>query len=498
MSDSNLVLDLVRAVILSKISISHTKKSATIGGVLLSKDNLATVLIDLSSKINFPQDAIFSLIKIPFSTFVELFNRHYVSLLAVDKNRGTGEFKTIDYSGLIPVADIDNYSHIVMYSKKTKMVTSIDYIGYTKQLSSDESLKPKACKLVFNPYNPEKMTIKEIYGEYITHLNIYTKPEWQLDTLLSPDEIKDYSDKEFPSLFQEFMSHLFPSLECREFILNWLHYALVSRNETYLILNGAKGIGKNIFAEEILLALFGEENHIKAPQSLFDDKFNTLLENKRLIMCDEAQINTPDRISKTKNYINPRQTLEGKGIDAKRTIETYNNFVVLNNNPSDISISWDDRRFSVADLTKIKLNTVWEEGKITSLINSFRNDLDFVRTVGYKLMYRRPTTLKTFVYRGEHYYKLCEHSLFKWQACIVEMALTGEYPEINLADLSREYRKTNEGSRSKLNVKISTVEAFITNYLHEGKYSLGEFIVSYSDWIIRISPQFLNKQENIL
>lgn len=400
--------------------------------------------------------------------------------------------KGFSYEGLIPFRSVTNSKHVVFFSKDLKQVTDLDYEAYAADLDKEFRIRPMPAIINFNPYRPEQLYMeKSKYGQECTHINTYSKPEWQIGKKLTEAESKHYA--KLPKLIDEFFDHLFPNKHCKEFIYDWLHFALVSRCETYLVLNGAKGIGKNILSEVIGKALIGKSNHKLAQRSALDGNFNALLVECRMIVFDEFKMTDDITINALKRYINTDQMIERKSIDVGKTEETFNSFFIQNNALTDMRVEWDDRRFSVADLTEKKLAEVWSQDKIDLLLSEV-NDVEgeFMRNFGYWLMYRVPVVMDNnfYAYKGNHFYKLCYTSYPEWAKMIIDEITSGHpktfYEEGDLRMMFGE--RTNKQQRFP---NISKVTDFLKNYKHNGEFSLGHIEKDERSNYLQVNPHFV-------
>ena len=395
--------------------------------------------------------------------------------------------KDFSYESFIPFVSIEDYNKKMFYNKESRSIHDLDYKTY--EMTVDKEFRKPLIKAVidFNPYRPEQI-YKEMskYGIECTHINTFKKPQWQNDKELSQEEITKFC--KLPNIIDEFMHHLFPDSHCRNFVYDWLHYALTKRCETYLVLNGAKGIGKGIFTDYLCKSLIGKDNHKLAPPSGLDSNFNAVLENTRMIVFDEFRIDEEDKINKLKRYINKDQMIEHKGKDVGRTTETYNSFIISSNSLADIKIAWDDRRFSVADLAEKKLDELWTQEKINHLIDAVKHEDSIEMTnFGYWLLYRKPEGTEFTAYKGKHFYKLCYSSLPEWSKVIIDEITSGLYDSIDDISIKTAYKDRNPLGRFPQTHKV---DDFLKNYKHDGKEYLGELVRDGKGWHIRLPDSF--------
>ena len=246
----------------------------------------------------------------------------------------------------------------------------------------------------------------------------------------------------------------------------WIYEAIYGRNATYLVLNGRKGIGKNILATACS-RMVGERNYTEAPRSALSKEFNTYLKDKRLVLMDEISFRDNKEKDKLKSYLNTFQAVEGKGKDSKM-IELYCSIILSSNNSKDCNIEPDDRRFSVADLSGHPLLETMGEDKIEELIK-------YIESVEFPLAfngYLEDIKMKDYnpnkPYIGESFRALCISSLTTWQNAIYEAITSGEKSSYCLKDLATSDIREFFPKRGKDYV------TFLENFTIDGKY-LGKF-----------------------
>jgi len=302
----------------------------------------------------------------------------------------------------------------------------------------------------------------------VTIVNKHRYPRWRYE---------DKNDIELPDNIIKFLEHLFPHEESRIYAYNWVRNAILNRCGTYLVLNAAKGIGKNIFVD-MLKELVGSSNYGKAHRKFFESGFNSILKDKRLILIDEHAINTDAKIDLLKDYINPEQNLELKGVDADKAIETFNSFVICNNRATDLKVEQDDRRFSVIETTDVKLLEIMTEEEITKLIKSFK-DLEVINKIGNFFLANdhSETWGNETAYKGERFNYLVRVSLWEWQKHVVDTVLEGNTGFHLFKTMKRQYDAANP--KSKLN-KDKVID-FLQNYRDE-KGLIGTWEKQENEW----------------
>ena len=398
--------------------------------------------------------------------------------------------RSFQYDNQIPFISVKDSNKIIFFNKNSNKLADLDYGTYKMVVDTQYQIKPLAALVEFNPYRPEQMYMGRYEDMDCTHINTYMKPEWQLGRKLDEKESKEYPNLSL--IIEKFFEHLFPDEHCRDFVYDWLHYALESRCETYLVMNGAKGIGKNVLSNHICPSLVGKDNHKIAHKGSLDN-FNAILSECRMIVFDEFKIVDDEAINTLKRFANTDQMIERKGIDVKKTEKTYNSYIICNNAVTDMKIEWDDRRFSVVDITDRKLDDVWSVEKISMLMKVITNpNSPEMIGFGYWLLYRKPKVMTSVfsVWKGPHFYKLCYTSMPEWAKMIIDEVTSGHpkpyYDEAELKMMLKE--RTNGMNRFPQRTKV---EDFLKNYKHKGESYLGYIEVDERTYYLQVAPEFV-------
>lgn len=365
----------------------------------------------------------------------------------------------------IPVVDIlRNEKHLI--NPVTRELSTMDYDVYTSTLMPEERTaliqSTRVARFEYDPYNLESLNLIPFENYEVLRVNLYSPPQWRLNE--DPKSV-------CPELIDRTLKHLFPTEESQTFVLDWLYHLLVDRNETYLVLNGPKGIGKGIFAN-LVRALVGRNNYTEAPESLLDGHFNSALDKKRAIVLDEIKVDK-SKHTKLKRYINKYQNIEKKGKDAEKITETYNSFIITNNDETDMYLEFDDRRFSVPDLTGGNLLKALDKEEIKHLDQQLEiEDSEIITEFGYWLFNRGAIENDQFsIIRGEKFYSLVYTSLRNWQKFLVNELLENRGQDIPMSKLRTLAQTSEEAARFPANDK--KVEDFLRNYKHMGEMHLG-------------------------
>jgi len=382
----------------------------------------------------------------------------------------------------------------ILVHRKTGDISQLHPRIWDRLLSKEEKalLPPKIGYLTFDPYQIEPYVMSELDGSQVLQLNLYIPPKWMLEEgthkriSLTPDEVEDL---ECPEEIMDFMSHLFPEEKCRDFVFSWMHFALVSRSETYLVLNGKKGAGKGVFCDVLLSNLVGENNYRLAPESILDSIFNSSLDKTRMLVMDEIKVNTISHLNRLKKYINSKQNIEKKGIDADKVVETFSSNVISNNSIMDMLLEWDERRFSVPEITEIPLLSIWDQDEIDEFVAAMKDPI-VQKQFGFWILHKAKKENATAfsLWKGDRFNTIVYFSLAEWKKTIVDVILSRQEESISVKELKKDYKNRVESTNSRFPAKMKRIESFLEDYLHEGKYNLGKLVFDKDDGEYHIIP----------
>lgn len=177
--------------------------------------------------------------------------------------------------------------------------------------------------------------------------------------------------------------------------------------------------------------------------------------------------------TKLKRYINKYQNIEKKGKDADRAVETFNNFIISNNDEVDMYLEYDDRRFSCIDLTEKNLLETMSEPEVKELITELeQEDSEMVRQFGYFIFNRGAIKYSEFsVFKGEKYHKLVQTSLKSWQKFLLDNILDTDSDELEIKRLQNLAKVAD--MRIYFPSNVQRIEDFLNNYRYGGEKRLG-------------------------
>lgn len=381
-----------------------------------------------------------------------LYSKMEQTIKATRNERNWFIIKDIQRSGLVD-------SHIIV-DQATAKVVDITLDGYLALVGAKLEEAPVVAGMFkYDPYRIDRFWEDEDLR--VICLNSYQPPIWRQGEQLT--NVKQ------PEIFSKFMKHVFPDAKVRSAIYDWMFWAVFFRAETHLVLNGAKGLGKGRFTA-MLSALVGKVNYAEANESLFTKEFNSVVSKKRLIICDEIKVDKKAH-TKLKKMANDEMSLEGKGEDM-RTEDTYQSFIIQNNDESDMYAEGDDRRFFIPELGTKGLIQEFGQDWVDAFSEELKEDSQSIRKLGFWLLERGSKTAKHHVYKGPKFHRHVFISLYEWQKFILTSLLGkvdevyAQYAEdryISLKTLKAAYDRL-ESRSSRFPSNTSKIEDFLKSY----------------------------------
>lgn len=425
-----------------------------------------------------------SKVALPFSE-TNLYSKMENTIKATKSERNWFIVKDIQKSGLVD-------SHIIV-DQTTAKVVDITLDGYLALVGAKLEEAPVVAGMFkYDPYKIDRFWEDDELK--VICLNSYQPPVWRQGEQLS--------NVKLPKNVSDFMKHIFPNKEVRSAIYDWMFWAVFYRAESHLVLNGAKGLGKGRFTA-LLSALVGKANYAEANESLFTKEFNSVVSKKRLIICDEIKVDKKAH-TKLKKMANDEMSLEGKGEDM-RTEDTYQSFVIQNNDESDMYAEGDDRRFFIPEMGNIGLIQGFGQDWVDEFSEQLKEDSQTIREFGFWLLERGSNTAKHHVYKGPKFHRHVFLSLYEWQKFIINSLLGkvdevyGQYSEdrfLSLKTLKTSYDRL-ESRSSRFPSNTAKIEDFLKSYQWKND-SLVATIEEDDDYGLIITPteEFI-KYENV-
>lgn len=194
------------------------------------------------------------------------------------------------------------------------------------------------------------------------------------------DEVDEGKIKGFLNHIREVIAN--NNEEVYEYILNWFSFIMQNPNgktETAIVITGEQGTGKNIFTNILcdLLNRYSNKNITNIDHII--GKFNTAIENMKLIVCNElssAESNKYLNSDSLKSVITEKIiTIEEKNL-SPRIAENVCNLILVSNNDVPVKLEYGDRRYVVTcSSSKYKGNNTYFDKLRASFNRDFYNNL---------------------------------------------------------------------------------------------------------------------------
>jgi hypothetical protein len=374
---------------------------------------------------------------------------------------------------LVPVVNITKGSSdkilLLDPNQRNRPALDIDpeyYLLLTGQtypsLVQNDTLQVMTC---FDPYTLESLFVRDTRNSFpMHHVNYYVAPKWRFTE----------APAKYRGFIKDLIEHLFPNEDEKEYVLDWLHYAIVRRNETVLCLIGARGTGKGLLLNNIMEQLIGTEYHEVAKQELLTEKFNNEFRNKRHVYFDEVDVSGDRELNRFKALANNKISIESKGVDA----ETMDNFVSMSlssNSKKDFRAEPQDRRFSVPEVTERPFLDIYDEDEIEAFTTRIKEpDSVEIAEFGNWLLERIPKHTAIRPLKGRYFFELCRMSMPEWKSFIIEYFITEGVKGVAVPNsvLKKQYFRIH-GEDAPFVTRKASVETFLGDYLHEGKFRIG-------------------------
>lgn len=408
------------------------------------------------------------------------------SSVPTETNDNPVRFTIPNLSSLDIVVDAETNERYVLDVVKNKLVDDISPKSVLSAYSDKERdmLEKSAMSIgrcIFNP-----MESRALYEEEgFTYLNKYTPPKWRY--------AERSSDEYAVNRFNDLLYHLFNNDESQvTFIYDWIYRLLTSRNETALVLNGFKGVGKNVLYT-VCKSLVGINYCAEATSKFGVKEFNDILRDNILILIDEHRIDK-GKYNFLKASFNEWQTIEAKGKAVKSTERIYTNYMIFHNSASDIYMENSERRFSVMDITEKKLTDIWSYSEIEKFCKDIENpDSHSLTQIGqYILDVGASRKQNPFdLWQGEKYKEILEEHI---DAIIHSTIDLVENDKVS-ADGTISGKVINKHCSNLLGLKRATkasrAESLFSEYLYRGKYKLGKVLKHTVPWKLQVNPEIL-------
>jgi len=276
----------------------------------------------------------------------------------------------------------------------------------------DAYMESKAihANFIYDPYTKSLISNQR---NGIPAYNTYTPPVWLLPSFYN--QAAQSPSSTLSPMLSKFLDHLVDGDGASlEYLFDWLHTALLSRNYTMLTAIGEQGIGKGVLGN-LMSKLVGSSNYVQTRDEIFKKSFNKQLEGKRLVYVDELALNKKEAHDRMKHMVNETLEIEAKGKDTKY-IENHASFYLSSNQFDAIQLQPGDRRFSIIQLTDKRLLDTFSNSEIQHGILGPAA----VKSLGLFLLNREVKRDMRIPFKSERFEEVLDASLKSWQRFILE------------------------------------------------------------------------------
>jgi len=291
--------------------------------------------------------------------------------------------------------------------------------------------------VAFNPHKKLSWrdSIKTPNGlEEFIHYNSYIPATW---TMINKPTNFDLVERFIP----DFLQHLFPREDERDYVLWWLYNLCHRRCQDILVLVGVQGNGKNTFMN-LARIIADKHNSVMASKSFGKEKFNSEVYKRKLVCLDEYKLTEVAKES-MKTWCNDFISVEGKGQDPI-TLENYCSFIIANNYDKNIIVEYKDRRFTIPELAKRDISYVWDVERLREFQAILKDSQEFeetfphwvIKTVEEKNLHEKYS--KHLVLKTPKFYQLVDSNKPRWFQAF--MRLLKHQESVNVQDVRNKTR----------------------------------------------------------
>lgn len=260
------------------------------------------------------------------------------------------------------ILKLNNENESFQNQKATKFLNSCHHEYHVQQRTAKGEIKNKKIPLKnLLKENLLHCYYKEIVFIPFSPLEERPEKEWQFN-LYSGVKVKytpEIKTEELEAICKPILNHIYEiwvdkNVKGYEFVINWFAHLFQKPNSipgVSMVFLSEQGAGKNIILDPIMKWLYGDQHSLYASSSeLITGKFNSSLEGKLLICCDEMksengkynQNSSMTKVITTSKKVN----IERKGHDPF-TVANRVRLVYFSNEDSALKIEPGDRRTTV-------------------------------------------------------------------------------------------------------------------------------------------------------
>ena len=168
------------------------------------------------------------------------------------------------------------------------------------------------------------------------------------------------------------------------YILNRIAFIAKKRDKTgvALVIFGAQGAGKNLYAEHIMRRIVGNTNATEIGSRQLTNNFNAIFSAKLYVVGNEVIINAYEdkrhkgSIQEIKRLITDKNTILNDKNVSEIEIDNFVNLDIFSNSHKSITIDPDDRRFAVFNADTALTEIVGDTGKFVERLKEEYDAVD--------------------------------------------------------------------------------------------------------------------------
>lgn len=170
--------------------------------------------------------------------------------------------------------------------------------------------------------------------------------------------------------------------------INWLGFVAKYKRKpgTTWLFHGAQGTGKGVMWERIITPIFGDENVRETDITALEDKFDSSLGQKTMVLVDEFRHSEAQGSKRLESKLKQMATQEKYALRGMHTehADSINRFnmIFFSNARDAMRVSEDDRRMNIAARQEMKLRAILAsetdhqgEGGVKNLIASIKIEI---------------------------------------------------------------------------------------------------------------------------
>jgi len=363
------------------------------------------------------------------------------------------EIKAILEGDCVLFQDIDHSKECIVFDKVDRVLIDIDSEVALKRISKEaREAYHFSSPLGTTEYNPRTTQIcwKGRRSRLpITVFNEYVPARWHGEY---PQPLPEWRDLP-PQLFQDFLDHVIPNRYDQFQFLSWVSWAILERNLSYLLLLGARGIGKSLLMR-VVMGIIG--NPLFARDNLGSDGFDAEFRNKRIVGIDDNTfIGSKKGHDYRKNLIESDKTRNYKGVQSTKSERQFSSYIICANPSEQFYLDHEERRVICPTLTRVNAKE-----KFSPLILSFLEgcvnadeekltprQVKFQAQTGhYFLKYAlKPQFPNGHQYGGGYFWPKVIESLPSFKRFVVETILSREKDHYGYDELIGNFEEINGG-----------------------------------------------------